>query len=66
MLVYESLTVEQILDRQPHALVKSSGIRGRLEGEAELLVARLPVVERGHDLVVLEVLLDGAAQNHLK
>ena len=60
------LTVQQVLDGEPDALVEGPGVGGRLEGEAELLVARLPVVEGGHHLVVLEVLLDCAAQDDLE
>jgi hypothetical protein len=37
-----------------------------LKGESKLFVSGFPVMERRHHLVVLEISLDGAAQNNLR
>lgn len=62
----KSPTIKQVLDGHADALVERPGVGRRLEREAELLVARAPVVERGHHLVVLEILADGALEHDLK
>ena len=60
------LTIQKVFDGQPDPLVKGPGVGRGLEGEAELFVAGLPMVEGRHDFVVLEILLDCAAQDNLK
>ena len=55
------ITIEQILDGHSDAFVESPGVGGRLKCQAELLIARSPVVERRHHFVVLEIFADRAA-----
>lgn len=60
------LTIEQVFDCHPDALVKAASVGRGVERQPKLLVACLPVVEGGHHFVVLKVLLDRAAQHNLQ
>lgn len=54
------LTVQQILDSRPDALVEGACVRRRLESQSEFLVTGFPVVKSWHYFVVLKIFFYGA------
>lgn len=54
---------EQVVVRLDDALVEGACIGRRLERQSVALLARAPVVECGHHLEILQVPVDGTAEN---
>lgn len=59
-------TLVDVLDGPAYASVEGSGVSGALESQPELLVVDSPVVEDGIHLVVNQVFLQDALQDHLQ